>query len=114
MIDLKKTYRTRNGNPVELYAIRHGNKRLGQVHGAVLSLGAWTMEEWSLEGAYSISEHGTDLVEVLPERRVWMNVYPEYHVYHNSLESAVRNRGPSFLRTVTVDLNTLETVYEKS
>ena len=115
MIDLKKTYKTRGGAMTALYAIQLENERLRQVHGAVLSLGgSWSMADWSLEGAYSTSEHDFDLVEVLPERRVWINLYATGGINpHTSLVDAEYSRTERCLRTVTVDLNTLETIYEK-
>ena len=114
MIDLKKTYKTRGGGAVKVYAIQLENEELRQVHGAVLSLGGlWSQRDWSLEGAYSTSEHEFDLVEVVPERRVWINIYPKDSKSHGSLMSSVLSRTERCLKTVTVDLNTLETVYEK-
>lgn len=87
MIDIRKTYKTRDGRPVELLTTR--------------ARGAWPvigyigdsegLRRWSHDGTnYNFSR--TDalaLVEVKPKRTLWLNVYPDDEVYaHGSREDA--------------------------
>lgn len=72
MIDPKKTYRTRDGREVRIYAVDGG---LGYpVHGAWSHNGAaWCATEWYGDGA-SATNVRLDLIEVLPKRTldVWV------------------------------------------
>jgi hypothetical protein len=70
MISKDKTYRTRDGREVRIYAIDGGGVHC--VHGAVRNPEGWAMCSWSLESS-------CDLIEVKPriKRTVWLNVYPD-------------------------------------
>lgn len=64
IIDLNKTYKTRDGNLVRLYCLDGGG--MYPVQGAVKLQDKWVMESWTLEGFYSDSdeEHCLDLIIV--------------------------------------------------
>ena len=76
MIDPKKTYRTRDGREVRIYAVDGLNGH--RVHGAVLDQYGWEHRAWFANGrSNNCSESPIDLIEVRPriQREVWVNVY---------------------------------------
>lgn len=74
MIDPTKTYRTRDGREVRIYAVDGASP--DNIHGAVKSERGWSVREWFPEGNYLESEdHPTDLIEVKPKHVRWVNVY---------------------------------------
>jgi hypothetical protein len=79
MIDKNKTYRTRDGREVRIYATDGGGPY--PVHGAVLGTNFWSATNWSENGSYRINhdDHEYDLIEILPrhKRTVWLNVHPD-------------------------------------
>jgi len=80
MISKDKTYRTRDGREVRIYAT-DGRERY-PVHGAIGQDGGWQINSWTRDGLHSLrSEYNdtSDLIEVKPriKRTFWMNVYPE-------------------------------------
>jgi hypothetical protein len=76
MISKDKTYRTRDGREVRIYAT-DGNE-LFPIHGAVKVKDAWSIELWDRNGKTSSGSTWRDLIEVKPriKRTVWLNVYP--------------------------------------
>ena len=79
-IELGKTYRTRNGREVRIYAVDGGGSF--PIHGAVLFPEGWLEETWTPDGKPGkqvIMEYEYDLIEVHPriKREVWVNVYPD-------------------------------------
>ena len=78
MIDVTKTYRTRDGREVRIYAVDgRGNF---PVHGAILnSSGRWDMAGWNEIGFSNSFPLSTDLILVRPRIQftVWANVYPD-------------------------------------
>jgi hypothetical protein len=79
MIDKTKTYRTRDGREVRIYAVDGSIEY--PVHGAVSVDGQWECLVWRMDGrlgGYIGTE--TDLIEVKPriKREVWVNVYPTH------------------------------------
>ena len=75
MISKDKTYRTRDGREVRIYATDGDNG--GIIHGAVFSNG-WQFRLWYSDGCYDRDvESNLDLIEVKPriKRTVWLNVY---------------------------------------
>lgn len=76
MIDKNKTYRTRDGREVRIYATDCGSSE--PVHGAVRDWTEWVSCSWNSNGQY-ISHKTTDndLIEVKPriKREVWLNVF---------------------------------------
>ena len=78
MIDKNKTYQTREGNRVRIYAT--DGCGMAPVHGAIEGLDGWQSEDWTAEGAFHSvpgmrSAH--DLVEAKPriKQTVWLNLY---------------------------------------
>ena len=98
MIDPKKTYRTRDGREVRIYAVDGG---LGYpVHGAWSHNGAaWCATEWYGDGA-SATNVRLDLIEVRPKRTldVWVNVYRDcVSVGHGTKRGADASAVPNHL-----------------
>lgn len=79
-IELGKTYRTRDGREVRIYAVDGGGRL--PVHGAASRDGkTWVQESWSIGGEWApddLAATPMDLIEVRPriQRTVWVNVYP--------------------------------------
>lgn len=76
MIDKNKTYKTRDGREVRIYAV--DVKDEWPVHGAVRNEDGWHPVAWMRDGRWSYQDTLTDLIEVKPriKRDVWVNVYP--------------------------------------
>ena len=80
MIDKSKTYRTRDGREVRIYATDGGHENC-MTHGAAKNKrGYWEFTSWyTSTGKYLDDEadHPHDLIEVRPrhKRTVWLNVY---------------------------------------
>ncbi len=80
MIDPKKTYRTRDGCEVRIYAVDGDMPYI--VHGAIKYPCGWNPATWTDNGAYDADNSNPDamdLIEVRPRihREVWVNVYPD-------------------------------------
>lgn len=75
-IDPNKTYRTRDGREVRIYAVDGGFA--APVHGAAKFDGDWRVMAWGCDGVWhngAFTDH--DLIEVRPRilREIWVNVY---------------------------------------
>jgi hypothetical protein len=83
MIDKNRTYRTRDGREVRIYATDGGDLFEDRtIHGAVKSRNRWVFAVWNaMTGRCFASLKGeteTDLIEIRPrhKRTVWVTVYP--------------------------------------
>ncbi len=79
MIDPDKTYRTRDGREVRIYAVDGSDDF--PVHGAFRNKYGWKLESWPASGRWGGDcDDGCDLIEVKPriKREVWVNVYEDY------------------------------------
>ena len=80
MIDKNKTYKTRDGREVRIYAT--DGRAFYPIHGAILQEHGWQQSCWAVDGLHSISSsgnHSGDLIEVRPrhKRTAWVNVYED-------------------------------------
>jgi len=75
MISKDKTYRTRDGREVRIYATDGGGDY--PVHGSVKTNDGWRSRTWVSNGQVGPFENDGDLIEVKPriKRTVWLNVY---------------------------------------
>ena len=76
MISKDKTYRTKSGLEVRIYATDGGG--LYPVHGAMFQDGEWSHETWMSDGSYiGNTEERLSLIEVKPriQHEFWLNVY---------------------------------------
>jgi len=79
MIDKSKTYRTRDGREVRIYATDGGGRN--PIHGSVKDEDGWIFQVWPKSGRYfeddADEDYRIDLIEVPPrhKRVVWLNVY---------------------------------------
>ena len=118
-IDKNKTYKTRDGREVEIYAIRS----LGcyPIHGAVeTSEGVWLQKAWARAGDASYYETAdfsnkrcdkTDLIEVKPriKRKPWFNIYPEgMSSNYDSKEAANASANSSRIACIKVEIDCSE------
>ena len=81
MIDPKKTYRTRDGREVRIYAVDGAGA--DPIHGAIFTPEGWEGCSWMQNGRWMrAKECSKDLIEVRPriQREVWVNVYDDGHV----------------------------------
>jgi hypothetical protein len=91
MIDINKTYRTRDGRQVRIYSTDGGG--IYPIHGAILDkvLPGWFLATWDING-YSLrgNKEFADLIEVKPriKREVWLNIYKDYEINHRSKHNA--------------------------
>lgn len=89
MIDLKKTYRTRDGRKVKLYSVDNGGQC--PIHGAYFNGETWRAVSWMSSGKYHLGSHisNMDLVEGPQTITKWANVFPNGTVnFYNSKEMA--------------------------
>ena len=71
MIDPKKTYKTRGGREVRIYAV--DGCAPYPIHGAINVDGKWIGSAWKVDGGYLTStqqQDKADLIEVKPRMRV--------------------------------------------
>ena len=77
MIDINKTYRTRDGREVRIYATDGGGRN--PIHGSIKDEDGWIFQVWPKSGRYinEDEDYRIDLIEVRPrhKRTVWLNVY---------------------------------------
>jgi hypothetical protein len=91
MISKDKTYRTRDGREVRIYATDGGSDY--PVHGAILGRYGWQQFMWRANGkSYfdDFDDRPTDIAEVKPriKRTVWINVYEDdVHRFHTKQEA---------------------------
>jgi hypothetical protein len=76
MIDIDKTYRTRDGREVRIYAVDGGG--MHPVHGSIKTSDGWRSFTWPSDGRIACDENCGDLIEVKPriQRTVWLALYP--------------------------------------
>ena len=83
MIDKSKTYKTRDGREVRIYAT-DGDGSGSAIHGAINNFYGWVATVWNPDGkchwsagCYGYPTPANDLIEVRPrhKRTVWLNVY---------------------------------------
>ena len=107
MIDKSKTYRTRDGREVRIYATDGADKY--PVHGSIKYETGWELFTWQLDGMRTPRhEGGGDLIEVRPrhKRTVWLNVCEHVVMgcYENKWE-ADSCAGKDRLACIKVDLD---------
>jgi len=106
MIDKSKTYRTRDGREVRIYAV-DGNE-LKRVHGAFKNTysGCWTSCDWEASGSHW-RDMLLDLIEVRPrhKRTVWVNVYGHCLSYYSNKEDADMFAGGHRIACIKVELD---------
>ena len=109
MIDKNRTYRTRDGREVRIYATDGPNTQ--NIHGAVKDSDGWTLSAWYNDGVYTRAERKggpRDLIEVSPrhKRTVWMNIYgPESFTSHVSREQAEDEQDIGRIACIKVELD---------
>ena len=106
MIDKNKTYRTRDGREVRIYAT-DGYPSL-TVHGAIKLEDCWEIVAWRSDGRLGgYAESDSDLIEVKPriKREVWMNVYPGYQHSFSSKHDAECGKHPTRIACVRLTID---------
>ena len=92
MIDKSKTYKTRDGREVRIYATDGGGSY--PVHGAICQDGGWKSNTWNSDGSWTSGQCRADLIEVKPRIKYerWVNVYPDNAISSSKTrEEADRN-----------------------
>ena len=106
MIDINKTYRTRDGHEVRIYATDGVEGE--EVHGSVKRSYGWRAETWPTNGFHSV-DSSLDIVEVRPrhKRTVWMNMYSEGFISseHEDKEAADRSAFAGRIACIKVELD---------
>jgi hypothetical protein len=105
MIDIKKTYRTRDGREVRIYAV--DGRKGEEVHGAFLTKDGWVPCGWSESGLWCDGGiDNADLIEVKPriKREVWLNIYRDDAVGELWFTKAEANRAAGISRIACVKI----------
>ena len=111
MIDPKKTYRTRDGREVRIYAV--DGECHEPVHGALKNYsGEWLQAAWLKDGTNIYRSGDADLIEVKPRihREVWVNVYRqeddfEFCELHENREDADYKPGDARIACVKLTID---------
>ena len=106
MIDKNRTYRTRDGREVRIYATDGSVPYT--VHGAIKTKGEWRGFFWSESGSQYGHQIGeADLIEVKPriKRTVWLNVYENNVHPHSTKEFAMYCKKDGLLACVKVEID---------
>jgi len=78
VIEMGKTYKTREGSPVRLYTVNGANASQPIVGERFVHADVWHTSTWDTQGrwTYDGSEHKFDLIEVKPQRvyERWVNI----------------------------------------
>lgn len=106
MISKDKTYRTRDGREVRIYATDGAGA--WPVHGAVKLGHQWFMREWTEHGMSTLQERCVtdfDLFEVKPrhKRTVWINVH-DFHCFVWSSKEHADTQGGR-IACIKIDLD---------
>lgn len=108
-IEMGKSYRTKDGREIRIYALDGGGSF--PVQGAIENESGWGLMTWAIDGRSSWHDHHElkDLIEVKPRHRrtVWINVYPDSitRFAWNSKEVADREAHVGRLACIRVDLD---------
>ena len=82
MIDKDRTYHTRDGREVRIYAVDGTDDQ--SIHGAVKDGNGWTIVAWYSDGVHARSNRNgpIDLIEVRPrhKRTVWLTVWSNNYI----------------------------------
>ena len=102
MISKDKTYRTRDGREVRIYATDGGGDY--PVHGSVKTDDGWRSRTWVSNGQVGPFKNNGDLIEVKPriKRTVWLNVYENGGVY--AVTDPI-NKGEQCIACVKVEID---------
>lgn len=108
MIDKSKTYRTRDGREVRIYATDGAGVYC--IHGAIKNNGEWEYMRWTNNGTFGGNiPFDSDLIEVRPrhKRTVWLNVYGSGIVPEvcSSKERANLNAGCNRIACIKIDFD---------
>lgn len=106
-IELSKTYRTRDGRPVRIYAVDGGET--APVHGAFFDKGQWIAVCWGKDGMLGVYGGAVDLIEARPMRRVkgWLNIYkaPACGTIHDTRKRADETADPTDPRIACIEID---------
>jgi len=109
MIDINKTYRTRDGREVRIYATDGGGRN--PIHGSIKDEDGWIFQVWPKSGRYinEDEDYRIDLIEVRPrhKRTVWLNVYGgDWDAYTaESKKDADKNASDDRIACIKVELD---------
>lgn len=102
MIDPAKTYRTRDGREVRIYAVDGDGAY--SVHGAYKAGGSWLCDTWKSDGS-SLSrggDHPNDLIEVKTKHVRWLNVYTNTMGYPSREEADCADNNAAYNRIACI------------
>jgi hypothetical protein len=103
MISKDKTYRTRDGREVRIYATDAGTSAR-PIHGAVRSGTFWSIHCWWGDGSAGTEASDLDLIEVKPriKRTVWLHIYRDTTV---ASDTTIQRRTWKPLACVKVEID---------
>jgi len=105
MISMDKTYRTRDGREVRIYATDGGG--MHPVHGSIKMNYGWRSCTWLFDGRITCADSCGDLIEVKPriQRTVWVNVYANGFSGWGDRETADANSSLTRLACIRVEID---------
>ena len=108
MISKNKTYRTRDGREVRIYAT--DGRGDYPVHGAIKTITGWESHIWFKCGKSIFqdeTERSGDLIEVKPRirRTVWLNMYPHTIKVAGTKENADLKSNNDRIACVKVEID---------
>lgn len=105
MIDKDRTYRTRDGREVRIYAT--DGRGEFQIHGAIKTDIGWSCSEWKLNGqSYANRSGPNDLIEVRPrhKRTVWLSMF-HHNVMASFTSEGAKSIGYGRIACIKVELD---------
>jgi hypothetical protein len=105
MIDKSKTYKTRDGREVRIYAT--DGVLPYPIHGAIKTKEGWVRASWTPDGDEGL--RSDDLIEVRPrhKRTVWVNMSSDHHFVfsYSSRETADAHASNLRIACIKVELD---------
>ena len=106
MIDKNKTYRTRDGREVRIYATDGGGMQ--PIHGAIFDDDIWLQQDWYARGTINpfSDTSDKDLIEVKPriKRTVWLNVWSNnVRAFRSAYDATEEGKGRIACVKVEID-----------
>jgi len=93
-IEMGKKYRTRDGREAQIICVDGPDKSYPVIAAIYHGSGTWDPDDFTVNGRnVTNEEHAEDLIEVKPEIKGWVNLYPSMAEGRSNTINAVKNDG---------------------